>query len=198
MAEINPISLAGPWREGYSLDRHTVSSVYLGLDEFGHDRFETKRSEIGELLFRFKYRNDGAMLPDLVQAAVGFIQDGWRLSAKVNGIIAVPPSSTTRRQQPVQQLARGIGRELGLPVLEGAVRKVKATPQLKDFSDYQQRVNVLADAFVVDSSLTKGLALLVVDDLFQSGATLSALSRVLLGPGQAAEVYVLTLTKTRG
>ena len=197
MAAVNPISLAGPWHEGYALDRHTISSVYLGVDELGRDRYETTRSEIGELLFQLRYRNDVAVLPKLVDAAVVFIVNTWKLAGKVNALIPVPPSNTARRQQPVLQLAQGIGHGLDLPVLDTSLKKIKPTPQLKDLLDYQQRVNVLADAFVVDSKVTQGLTVLLVDDLFQSGATLSALTRVLMGPGQASAVYVLALTKTR-
>lgn len=55
MVNINPKKLAGRWRAGYALDHHTTSSVYLGDDELGHPAFDTKRSEIGELLYQLKY-----------------------------------------------------------------------------------------------------------------------------------------------
>ena len=40
------------------LDKHTLSSTYLGDDEFGHPRFDTKRSEVAEALYQVKYRGD--------------------------------------------------------------------------------------------------------------------------------------------
>jgi hypothetical protein len=51
---INPARLQGPWVEGYVLDRHTISSIPTGDPYYP---CETKRTELGELLFQFKYRN---------------------------------------------------------------------------------------------------------------------------------------------
>jgi hypothetical protein len=66
--------LAGPWVQGFVLDVHTLGSVYLGDDEFGHPVFETTRSELGNLLYRLKYQSDLGGLPQLVEAVAGFIQ----------------------------------------------------------------------------------------------------------------------------
>lgn len=56
MVDINPIQLHGNWDLGYALDVHTLNSILLGEDAFGHPRFESTRSNIGELLYQFKYR----------------------------------------------------------------------------------------------------------------------------------------------
>ena len=50
---INPIAINGPWQQGWALDLHTLSSTFIGDDAFGHPQFESKRSEIGELLYQF-------------------------------------------------------------------------------------------------------------------------------------------------
>jgi competence protein ComFC len=52
MTRINPRKLSGPWTEGYALDLHTASSEFLGYDEFGHEQFNTERTEVGELVYR--------------------------------------------------------------------------------------------------------------------------------------------------
>ena len=52
------INLEGNWDKGFAYDVHTLDSVYLGTDEFGHDQFKNTRSEMGELVFRLKYRKD--------------------------------------------------------------------------------------------------------------------------------------------
>ena len=49
--EINPKFLRGPWDAGFALDKHTRSITYLGVDQWGHDRYETTRSPVGELLY---------------------------------------------------------------------------------------------------------------------------------------------------
>lgn len=64
---IKPIAITGPWSSGWALDLHTVSSVFIGDDAFGHPQFENKRSEIGELLYQFKYRGDRSGLTPSVK-----------------------------------------------------------------------------------------------------------------------------------
>ena len=49
-AAMNPKRIVGNWISGYALDVHTISSTYMGTNEFGYDVFDTKRSELGELL----------------------------------------------------------------------------------------------------------------------------------------------------
>ena len=49
------IRIPGNWKKGFAYDIHTLDSVYLGVDEYGHDRWENTRSEMGELLYDLKY-----------------------------------------------------------------------------------------------------------------------------------------------
>lgn len=44
--------------DGRVLDLHSTGSEFLG-HEFGREQFDTRRTEVGELLYRPKYRNDG-------------------------------------------------------------------------------------------------------------------------------------------
>lgn len=52
---INPCRLLGMWNEGYVMDSHTITSTYLGCDEYGHDRYHTERTELGQLIYEMKY-----------------------------------------------------------------------------------------------------------------------------------------------
>lgn len=63
MPSIHPRQIPGRWRLGYALDLHTVSSTFLGYDDLGHATFDTRRSEIGELLYRLKYSGDQSVVP---------------------------------------------------------------------------------------------------------------------------------------
>ena len=63
MAEFVRRKILGKWKEGFSLDLHTLSSVFIGDDEFGHPRFDTRRSEIGELLYKLKNWGTRAQSP---------------------------------------------------------------------------------------------------------------------------------------
>lgn len=192
--KIDPLKLPEPWSEGYVLERqHTVSSTFLGTDSSGIDHFDTKRSELGELVFRLKNRNDREVLTAIAEAAEGFVT-GW--NPPVNLVVPVPPSRKRRLFQPAVEIARAIGARLSKPVATDAVRKIKDTPELKNVFDYQQRLNLLQDAFEVDAGTVGTRQILLVDDLYRSGATAAVVAQQLQRAGAAA-VYMLAMTKTR-
>ncbi len=76
MATIHPIKVSGRWREGFALDHHIVSSTYLGDDDYGHPMFDTKRTELGELLYRLKYTSDASVVDELANTAGQFV-NSW-------------------------------------------------------------------------------------------------------------------------
>jgi hypothetical protein len=120
--EINPRHLRGPWDDGYALDVHTRGSTYLGVDQWGHDRFDTTRSPVGELLYQLKYRGDYSGVEPLATAA-DFLRPIW----PVDAIIPVP-SSNIRKVQPVAVVAEALAARLGIPVCAGCLAKMKQTP----------------------------------------------------------------------
>jgi len=193
--KIDPIKLGGPWTDGYALERqHTVSSDFLGYDSLGNPQFvNTKRSELGELVFRLKNRNDKSTLDPIAGAAVQFIK-GWNPPFDV--IVPMPPSRRRAAYQPVVEIANAIGTRLSKLVSAAAVRKTKDTPELKNVFEYEQRLEMLKDAFIVDADAVRGKSILLVDDLYRSGATATIVTRILLAGGATA-VYMLAITKTR-
>jgi competence protein ComFC len=70
MAAINPQKIIGNWRSGFALDRHTTGSTYLGVDEHGRERFDTSYTELGELLYRLKYKSDQTVAYEIIATAV--------------------------------------------------------------------------------------------------------------------------------
>jgi predicted amidophosphoribosyltransferase len=194
MITLHPIKLTGSWQEGFALDVHTVSSTFLGYDEYGHEVFDTQRSPIGELLYQLKYKADKTAINELVTVASNFLVSDWKIS--VDAIVPVPPSKTNRPIQPVIVIAKGISTSLQIAYVEALV-KTKGTPELKNVFDYQRRSELLKDAFDIRGPEVKGKNILLFDDLFRSGATLNAITQVLYNIGKVKKVYVLSLTKTR-
>lgn len=198
MIKINPQKIEGGRYEGYALDLHTTSSVFLGYDGYGHEQFDTKRSEMGELLYRLKYKSDKSVLDDIVNTAAEFLKNRRSIANNVDAIIPVPPSKSGRSIQPVIRVAKGISLKLQIPVYQNVLTKVEETPELKDIYDYNQRLKLLKNAFdVVDASRTSGKNILLLDDLYRSGATVDAIVHTLLVKGKVKKVYVLALTRTR-
>ncbi len=190
---IDPRRLRGPWAAGFVLQRqHTLSSEFLGHDSLGHAQFATTRSELGELVFRLKNRNDKNALPDIADTAADFVR---KRRLQLDAIVPVPPSR--RRQfQPVTEIAKALGERLSVPIVTGAVAKVKETPQLKDIFGYDEREKLLDGAFSFDRKAVQGHRLLLVDDLYRSGATAAVVAQGLIDVGASA-VYFLAITKTR-
>ena len=186
----NPAWLTGPWRAGWALDLHTVSSIPLG-----DGKFDTLRSEVGEALYELKYHGDPAYVEPLAQAAVGFLRT-LRITPSLAAIITVPPSNTARLKQPVLDVARRMGELLPLNVDEDYLVKLRPTSPLKNLSDAAERHQELAGAFAARDDRYAGGRVLLFDDLYRSGETLTEITRTLM-QANVDRVYVLTLTRTR-
>jgi competence protein ComFC len=109
--------------------------------------------------------------------------------------VPVPPSGT-RAVQPVIILAKGIGAATKLPLAE-CVTLTRPATQLKGVTDVDKRKELFAGLHAVDTAQTKGKRILLFDDLFRSGSTMSAITDLLLGVGKAASVSALTISRTR-
>jgi len=192
MVNINPLELCGNWDKGYALDLQTLSSEYIGDDEYGHPHFDTKRSEAGELVFRLKYRADKSVIGPIVTTIVTFLENRWKLDS----IVAVPPSNLSRNYQPVTEITKDLSKRLNIPVSSVLV-KTKTTPEIKNLDEGTSRGELFSDAFSATEASLANKSVLLFDDIFRSGETLAAVTKVLKEQAKASKVYVLTVTKTR-
>ena len=152
---INPKRIKGNWKLGYALDIHSLTSVYLGINDQGKEVYDTTRSELGELLFLLKYRSKLSAADDIVQAASSFLN---RSRSKFDLIVPVPPSGH-RPVQPVIILARGIGKALRLPVVE-SVTTTRPANQLKGVMERERRNELLEGLYAVDRNVTADKSIL--------------------------------------
>jgi ComF family protein len=90
-------------------------------------------------------------------------------------------------------LARVLARRLNLPVT-AAVRRAKATPAQAGLTAAQRRANMSGAFIVVKKEAVQGKRVLLVDDVFTTGATAGACARVLKRAG-AAHITVLTVAR---
>ncbi len=135
--EIHPQRIYGQWEESWALDLHTTAS---------HRTFTggwfTERPPIAEALYQLKYAGQMGFAQPIAEAAAAFLRERlplWRLEV----IIPVPPSDTTRSFQPVYEIARRIGQLLSVPINFSVLEKTKPTGQLKDITDPAERRAVL-------------------------------------------------------
>lgn len=192
MTTFNPRKIDGPWADGRVLDLHSTGSQFLGYDEYGHEQFDTHRTEVGELLYRLKYQNDASALDEIGAVAETFIRS-WRI--KFDVIVPAPPTRT-RRLQPLHQIADELSRRFEVPVAKAVSKKAAGAAELKNLREFHERQAVLQGALTVNGRQIAGKRVLLMDDLIRSGATLGAVAAALTEAG-AAIIYAFALTKTR-
>ncbi|PIP71010.1 MAG: hypothetical protein COW90_02290, partial [Nitrospirae bacterium CG22_combo_CG10-13_8_21_14_all_44_11] len=175
MVSIHPINLSGNWTKGYALDIHTIDSTFIGYNEYGHEVFDTRRSEIGELLYRLKFKSDKTALGEIIDTVANFLENSWKIVDAIAAIIPVPPSKN-RAFQPVLEITKSLSSRLKIPFHDDLLVKTKETPELKDVYEYKKRMELLKNAFDIGSNVLNGKSILLLDDLYRSGATLKTLS----------------------
>lgn len=92
-------------------------------------------------------------------------------------------------------LAEEIGRRLGLPFSQAFVVRSTQGPELKGIFDYNERAEALAGAYTAAPSV-RGRRILLFDDLYRSGASMTTVAEALYAQ-EAADVVALTITQTR-
>ncbi|MFA5989472.1 MAG: ComF family protein [Sphingomonas sp.] len=186
------IRIEGNWHSGLAFDLHTVASTHLGVDEFGHDRFENTRSEMGELVYQLKYRSDKASLPKIAA-----LLDAVKGIENFDYIVPIPPTNKKRPFQPVELIAVALGERRNVKVWKDLLIN-EGDEELKGISDPVERNERLQKAIKLTSGANvAGAKILLLDDLYRSGATLSVATDLLHKTGKAEKVSVLTMTKTR-
>lgn len=189
--QANEQLLNGNWKAGWALDIHTTSSTLLP------DRtFENVYTPLGETLNKLKYHKDSNALEPIVDTATEFLKTR-HVTPFLKCIIPVPPSDYNREIQPVEKIARLVANNLGVECQTDYLIKVRDTSQLKNETDHEVKKQILKGAFKVADDRYKGKKVLLLDDIFDSGATISEITNTLLSQGHVDNVYVLCITRTR-
>ena len=112
-------------------------------------------------------------------------------------IVPVPLHARRLRWRGFNQsllLARQVSRACGVPLDPFVLLRRRETPPQTQFAEEERRKN-MRGAFVVNPYISiKKKNILLIDDVYTSGATVNECSRALRRGG-AAEVYVLTLAR---
>ena len=185
--------LKGNWKKGVAFDHHTLSSEYIGFNQSGHDQWDTERSEMGELVYQLKYQHK----PNSAQKIVELL-DRIKGIEEMDFIIPIPPTDATRVFQPVLLIAKALGERRNVEVLSDQLLKKPGGAQLKNVEVPEERQKLLRDSMrLSEKNDVSGKKVLLIDDLYRSGATLSVATDLLINQGCASGVAVLTMTKTR-
>jgi ComF family protein len=112
-------------------------------------------------------------------------------------LIPVPMHPKRLRERGYNQarlLARGLSRRSGLPLADGCLLRQRHTPPQARTGSAAERRNNIAAAFICGNDRAQGKAVLLIDDVATSGATLDACAAVLKGSG-AASVWGLVTAR---
>lgn len=104
-----------------------------------------------------------------------------------------PKKLKTRGFNQASIIAGAVSKALKLPLDEVSLRRVLATEKYRAGLDRKGRLDTVAGAFIVSHPrLVMGERILLVDDVYTTGATVSACAEVLVAAG-ARDVFVLTI-----
>ena len=153
---------------------------------------------IRESLYRFKYRGRA-------EYAAYYARKAYELHGKrimelhADAIVPVPLHKSRLRMRGYNQakeLAKELSSFIGVEVCDDLIKRVKSTKALKTL-DVCERQNNLKKAFLIMQNDVKLKTIIVVDDIYTTGATLDAVTEVCKAAG-IEHVYSLTVAVGNG
>ena len=149
-------------------------------------------------IHRFKFRGE----PYMAKTLAGFVEYAFVKSGAKAGafdiIVCAPPDKkryNKRGFDHVALLGKYVSEKLGIPILPGAVIKIKNNLPQHTLNARQREENVRGVYKVALPDDVKGKNILLVDDVFTTGATAGELARILKRAG-AKYVLVATIAKS--
>ena len=149
-------------------------------------------SNIGAALHRSKYENGGDFPDFLLKKTLSVFGKKFK-GYHFDFVMYLPP---TKSGDLVKNFAIKFARVINVPISHGLI-KVRITQEQKMFQNsYSKQENVL-DAFDVDEDVVKGKCIVLLDDIYDSGATLKEVGRLLTKKG-AKCIVPIVIAKTTG
>lgn len=182
----------GNWDLGYSLDKHSISSVPNGTNAYGHVTFDTIRTEVGESIYKLKYRSDWEQVELLAAELAATVYPRFHDV----GLVIPMAASTTRSRQPVTEVARALGKIVGKHCYENLIIKTPNGKSLKDLNLKEEKIQALQGTLSLHDEIEDDGTwnALLVDDLYHTGASLEAACAALRTYRKITKIYVATLT----
>ena len=148
---------------------------------------------IKQSIYQFKYhdkREYAAFYGRQAAQQCGALIGKWDIDL----VLPVPMYAAKQRKRGYNQaelIARELSKNLNLICASEILVRTRKTTPMKELNDEERRKNV-ERAFLVKENVVKYKKILLVDDIYTSGATMEACTRILLEAG-ISEVYILSI-----
>ena len=177
-----------PWTTGWALSRYSGSAL--------HD------TRMGSLVHGAKYGKTPlserrAMADEIAGRMMGFIAEEYELSGLPFTDCVAPPSHQGKPFELAQYLCEEVSVGFGLDNSSGILHEAVPVRSMKEIPDAAERLALLNRAITVDPPTTskRPIGFLIVDDVFETGATATAICTVLRTRFPGSEFHVLTAAR---
>jgi ComF family protein len=155
------------------------------------------RGKLKDLILLFKYHKYRILGPRLAAYMYKSLAQDEALWWDLDGVAPVPLHKKRKRERGFNQsyeLAKYIGEERGIETLDNVlIKKINVPPQTSLPAE-QRKINNKGAYEVYNPYRIRGKVLLLVDDVYTTGATIEECSSVLIKSG-AREVRAVTLAQ---
>lgn len=177
----------------YCKDCQNVKKSYIR----GYPVFEYS-GNIKNAIYDFKYKNQRNYADFFADCIFHAYKKEFE-KQKFDGIIPVPVHRKKKKQRGYNQaelIAKELGERLHIPVYEKALVRVVNTNPQKELND-KARMKNLKNAFKLGLNTIELKKVLLVDDIYTTGATIEACTQVLTDAG-VLEVYYTSVAIGHG
>jgi predicted amidophosphoribosyltransferase len=147
-------------------------------------------------LYRLKYQYDFDQVDPLAQALFDHIVP---VIGKF-GMVVPMPATKQRARQPVHEIAKKLSKLTGMLYADKLLLKnppPPGAPQIKDLATKAEKVAALSERFTLDEAFITNegkWGALLVDDRYDSGASVEAACAVLRTYAKIGKIFVATCT----
>jgi len=165
---------------------------------YGTFSLSAHKDKAQELVHLIKYNDLSILVGRWIKRAKDRLEPmrGWLLDV----VVPIPLHHTRRRERGYDQaliISSHLAKVLGVPIGSALLKRIRSTKPMIEVSA-EERLDNVKDAFLCRSGDgLMGKRILLVDDVYTTGATTSQSAKALYAGG-AERVFVFTLTKAGG
>lgn len=174
------------FEQEYCYDCAKHRHVYkTGIVPFMHTGYVKKS------VYAIKYQNKREYIDFYTDEIVRLYREeieAWN----AQGLIPVPLHKKKRIKRGYNQaelIARELSKKLGMPMYGKILKRIENTRPQKELNDIQRKKN-LENAFIIDKNIVKLKKVILVDDIYTTGSTIDACSKILMDNGIQEVNYI--------